>query len=481
MFTFSVNQRGERVQIESMKSVDFEAELKCVAGTHLKVTCKVRLPSTGWDGAFVAIELPHTNIVLQMRNPSQVRGIDRYGRTITLDGVYYRSINIEPGRTAGFAPMEIQHIDRLQITGLFPNEAAARNLQLTLGAHKFLSDVQAKSIALDESMHAEELFSLDLPSLGPVTFYRVWEIFRSVDRLNATAACAFRLAIQNHQALPHPDRSASTIRHALTVPSIFWRQRVCAIGWSENNSNGERVEAWDQPLEPVKTTSAAVAPNQGIAHRDDLHVLLESALRNFSNLDVELQRAIELMSLGLVPFVAQQHAQRFLTMFHALEACRRFASKEPSPEVQVVTDDLLEVLRTASISSDGSLRERLNGIIEGVAGGPRVDLKIQLEEMMAKWNVHTADIWPIVGPASMPGLKQIRDTLAHKGSTAVNGRCLVVAAYHLSVLLERIVLALLDIPLQETDIAPERVGSSEWFDRQYVDDLRARILKKLDS
>lgn len=463
-----------------MRDLSFQAELVCSAGNVLNVHCSIRVPIGGWDGANVDILVPEDAATLRIADPCEVTGVDGYGRTITLRGLYHRDIERPIGRRKGLLKMDVYHLDELRIMGRNPLSDRSRKLQFTLAAHEFLKGHSVRQRTLSPSQQTDELFSLDLPHLGNVTFFRVWNFLSEKDGLNGSAVLSFVLSVNSDEITIDPRQTPELIRNALAIPSIFWRQRVAVLGWEYTNENGYRVSIWNQPLDPVKPEKTALQPHSELVGRANLQEDLAKATRHFSELQPELQKLIELMGMGLVPYVQQHPTDRFLSLFHALEKCRKFATREPSAEVQAVTDELLGILRSAQDSSTGPVSDRLAGLVTSVLSGPKVDLKIQLEEIFAKWNIVSRDIWPLTGREKMPGLKQVRDRLSHSGSTAVNSTCLPVATFHLAVLVERIVLALLSIRVDHTEVSVQGMARDGWFDAAFVEEERRKILSQPD-
>jgi hypothetical protein len=221
-------------------------------------------------------------------------------------------------------------------------------------------------------------------------------------------------------------------------------------------------------------------PDDYLVPESQLPVIANDAMKKFESLPSDIRRIVEYISLGLVPYIAQRHGERFLALFYALEACRKFASKEPDAETMMSTEELTTLLAEASGKASTVVSARIDGIISNIRSGPKVDLRIQLEEVLLKWNVQRAHLWPIVGTDGQPGLKNIRDRLSHKGGTSVNSDSLLVATHHLSILMERVVIALLGIPLEQTAVSLEKVKRDSWCDYSYVQHERRRIFSDPD-
>ena len=465
---------------DKMRDLNFQAELVCSAGNVLNAHCTVRLPISGWDGASVEILVDEDASTSRIDDPCEVKGVDGYGRTIVLSGLYHRDVERPLARRKRLVRMEVYHLDELRVVGRSPLSDRARKFQLVLSAHEFLKHHSVQQRTLSPTQHSEELFSLDLPHLGNSTFSRVWNFHSAKDGLNGTAVLSFVLSVNSDDVDIDPRHTPELTRNALAIASIFWRQRVAVLGWEYTDENGYRVNIWNQPLEPVKPEKTAMQPHSELIGKATLHEDLSKAIRSFTALTPEFQKLIELMGMGLVPYVQQHLTDRFLSLFHALEKCRKFAGSEPSADTKAATDELLEVLRSAQDRSTGLVHDRLDGLVSSIVSGPKVDLKIQLEDVFSKWNVISRDIWPLTGPEKLPGLKQVRDRLSHSGSTAVNSTSLPVATFHLSVLIERIILAVLGIPVANTEVSVLEMGRDSWFDAEYVLEERRKILSDPD-
>lgn len=343
---------------------------------------------------------------------------------------------------------------------------------MALGKVEFLQTVVVSSRAERSLSEAEELLTLALPEIGNATFARIWTIWLHRRDLKVGGACGLWLKPESSVTVHDPEKSASRLRTALTVPSILMRQRIPINGWEERGS-GHR-EVINQPLGPITTSFWGFRPGEYIFHGSELKDKIRVACQNFSAAEPAVQKAVEQISLGLVPFLEYRHGERFLAMFYGLEACRRFAAKEPSDDVRADTEKLLNALEAAKNATSDRVKERLQGMINGIERGPKVDLRIQLEEVLDHWKVERDDLWPVFGTETLPGLKNIRDKLSHKGGTAVNSGSIVIATYHLSVLLERLVLAFLRMSLEGSTVSRQYLRDDSWCSPTVIQQERER-------
>lgn len=456
--------------------LDFDGVLTASNGTYVNVSCNIRTPQFSGDAADIAIWLPHKSCRKHLENPCTVSGRDRLGRSITIRGLSWREMNWEIGRETGLSRITVAHIDQLEIIHPGGSPSDGVFLSLLLNDQVFIRKFRTQLVPIESSKHIEEIFTLRLPAVGRARFFREWKIWREPDQLTATGGCVLRCDMLDVEQVSRP-LSAQQLRTALTIPSILMRQRLSVNGWDESTPAG-RTEAWYQPLEPIKTEHKAVMPEDYLVPESNLKVIANDAMEKFESLPSDFRRIVEYISLGLVPYIAQPHGERFLALFHALEACRKFASKEPNAETVMATEELTTLLAEASGKASTVVSARINGIISNIRSGPKVDLRMQLEEVLLKWNVQCAHLWPIVGTDGQPGLKNIRDRLSHKGGTSVNNNSLLVATHHLSILMERVVIALLCIPLEQTAVSFEKVKRDLWCDYSYIQHERKRIFSE---
>ena len=120
--------------------------------------------------------------------------------------------------------------------------------------------------------------------------------------------------------------------------------------------------------------------------------------------------------------------------------------------------------------------ERIEGFIKTVKKG-RLSLLQQLEGALMTWSVKNDDLWPLSGSDALPGLKEVRDKLAHSGPKALHPQSLAVATWHLSILLERVLLTFLKIPVSDTSAAPHRLVREPWHKPAYLLEQRKLVIR----
>lgn len=458
--------------------IDFDGILTTASGATLPCTCKLKLPDGTWQATEIHIGLAQVGMRQHLQNPLGLIGTDRAGRSVKVSDIHYKSIYFEPSRKTGLAKMDIKLVGEIEVTHVvLPNPVKAK-LNISLSNAEYLNLAHKTSVESTDESRIEELFALTLPVVGKATFLRQWRFWRNVDNVTSKGACSFILELSDASTALTEFSSRSPFLSALVVPSIFMRQRIAVNGWEEQGHSVKEVIR--QPLEPILPKSYSIPPDDYLVREPRLIEVVERACRAFSGLSLEMQQTVEKMALGLVPFNKLGHEERFRTMFYALESCRKFASKTPSSAILQARDEVLVALKSAHEQVTGRAAERVHGFIQSVETGPKVDLRIQLEEVLENWKVVTYDLWPLFGNDAEPGLVKIRDKLSHSGSSSVNSDSLVLATYHLSLLIERIVLAILGIPLDETLVSPVSLQMDPWHDRDRIQSARRGTFIKSD-
>ena len=248
-------------------------------------------------------------------------------------------------------------------------------------------------------------------------------------------------------------------------------------GWEVRYGEWEE-QVWKNPLEPLTTKYLPYEPHDYLVDQRSFASLTSTATKELAALDPKMKDIFKHMSVGLAPFINMPESERFLLMFQSLEACRALAQR-----IGVDSDSaknnakLIEVLESAKQGIDAKIAERIDGFIERVRTG-KPSLKQQLEWVLVEeWKVKTNDLWALSGNKKMPGLIQVRDELAHSGSKALHPQALAVATWHLSILLERVLLTLLKIPLSDTSAAPNRLVREPWYKPAYLLEQRKLVIR----
>jgi len=469
-------------------SYEFDGKLVSANDQTVVIDCRVWPPLVGGDAARIELNVPTALMPLpKILNPCHING-QLGGVELWLDDVWYRHMpqDRQPRRRAGLAPIVLTHVGKLRVTTRFnkPSEnvqpkSLKKSIKFHLTSNTFLADDDwLSALSKTPNCQTNELYVVDIPQLGKVRFLREWAFIRSANSDNAVVKSGFCAVVElGDAAAKTTEEYLSHFEEALMAISIFCRQRIAVLGWEVKYDDWQE-QVWKNPLEPLTTKYLPYEPHDYLVDQRSFASLTSTATKELAALDPKMKDIFKHMSVGLAPFINMPESERFLLMFQSLEACRALAQR-----IGVDSDSaknnakLIEVLESAKQGIDAKIAERIDGFIERVRTG-KPSLKQQLEWVLVEeWKVKTNDLWALSGNKKMPGLIQVRDELAHSGSKALHPQALAVATWHLSILLERVLLTLLKIPLSDTSAAPNRLVREPWYKPAYLLEQRKLVIR----
>jgi hypothetical protein len=310
------------------------------------------------------------------------------------------------------------------------------------------------------------LYKIEVPEIGLVHLMREWVFNKTHHGRGEVYSGLCALVEFGHGTRIDKDRIFSSIKNLLEVVSLFCRQRTAMLGWDTEYGN-RHEQVWKNPLDPWVTKNVSRGRDKYLVDAD-FERLAGCAVATYANLEADKKTVCADLLIGLTPFIDLNPPQRFLAMFQSLESCRRFAKNRNMVESQNQEDiDLILALARAKLDASVSVAERIDGFITKIEeqGG---SLKAELECVLETWNVKTDDLWPLQGTKKLPGLIQLRNKMAHRGALALSFQGVAIASRHLSVLIERIMLAFLNIPIEETNAGIKVLSYEDWYAPAYV-------------
>ena len=334
------------------------------------------------------------------------------------------------------------------------------------------------------------LFSIDIPDLGDVTFSVDFVATNNSNAKNPVSAiyadyCAsFPIREDDTRS---PSEYVKIFGNALVILSFLFRQAITLHGWTQMRS-GLRESHWINPLSLNSTPSDRVEHEDSVVSIDELEKLSQDMLRVYLNEDNKLRKLVEHLSVAVSPHIEQQTPDAFTFMFSAFEKVVDFEYRKNKNKAKNAADcilvDYLERMREEIRGTDEDEKleviKRVDGFIQSVKNGrPSFGLKLSaLLQAYPVLDAYTSDLWPVEGAGKLPGLKEIRNKLAHESGAAINHQSLAVAAWHLSVLIERLICVLLNVQLPR-NISPQShmLCRNNWYKRVYWEKLRCETNK----
>lgn len=402
---------------------------------------------------------------------------------ISMEGIHWRSFPTSLHYNLGLAEVELLHVERLLIRS--PSTTPGRKIRFHLAPISYLRSKAART-RFTNSSHSEQLFVLKLPGIGLTSFEIEWVTeYRRDSEIPGAVINAGFVAVVDVAADVNCDvgLAVAKFKQSLEVLSVLFRQAVALHGWTYRD--GETVTTWVDPLEPIATQSAREHRGNHVAKPQNFIDCASALVLAYENSDKAIRSLVRHLALAINPYQNLRDSDHFLFMFTAFERAIESAwLKEKSSFVPTSsTGSLVQHLEglIAAVNAKGGddakvIAERIKGLI-GTVKGPTYKDKFQaFHRIYPAMGVYGRDLWPIVGSEKERGLREIRNAIAHGSGSFVSVDVVAVAEWHLSILLERTIFVLLNLPIPE-GISPNsyllEVSARGWYERDSWEPLRS--------
>jgi len=458
----------------------FDGKLIDVNGQSVVIDCRIKPPLVAGDMARIELSVPvASKPVPNIQNPCKL-----YGQLtpdifeIKIDIIWYK---IMPQMYSGRMPIKLTYAGYLHLIKYFKKNGRStlslpikKSIKFFLNKIAFFDDGLLLFDLSNTSGCSKDIFVIDIPDFCKVRFSREWAFLPAENSSNVIVKSGFCAVIypDNENSLTI-EKYLSRLEDALIIMSVFSRQRITVLGW-EVNDEDHQEQVWKDPLEPTTTRYVPYEPNDYLVEKKYFESLMAIATKAFDVLNKTKKDILKHISVGLSPFIEMQDSARFLLMFHALEACSSIAPEIlNSPKLSEQDMSLISILEASKKGVSNGISSRIDGFINIVKSGSSLK---KLELVLKELNVTSYDLWPLSGTDKLPGIKEIRNKIAHNGTKNINNQGLAVATWHLGVLLERLFLALLKIPMAQTSVSPSRLCREEWYNSGYVLEQRKTVI-----
>ena len=222
-------------------------------------------------------------------------------------------------------------------------------------------------------------------------------------------------------------------------------------------------------MQPLQTSYVSVEPKRYLVSINNFSEQVNTAIGAYYNLEQIERDIIFSISYSLCPAINLRDGERFLALFREIETIAMKLSK-PKPLTDAerdVVQKLEDIANSIKENSPGAC-DRVMGFVGKITGG-KPPLAASILDFLRSYDVVFSDLWDIKGKR---GLVDIRHKLAHRGSNYVHHQGLSVATFHLSLLSERVVSALLGLSFNNDGCT---FGIDEWLQMNYVNVLKARV------
>lgn len=142
---------------------------------------------------------------------------------------------------------------------------------------------------------------------------------------------------------------------------------------------------------------------------------------------------------------------------------------------RAVSDAIGDLRETLSQDEMASMRQKIGEL-------NRPALKASINEFLAQHSVEVADLWPLFGSTSMPGLAEIRNRLAHgEVPTGDAITALAIARSHLRIILERCLLSVFGFLDSKSRASPSSVRLQTIVEHDRIEEFRRMLAPKIST
>jgi len=461
-----------------LENTTFDAVITDKNGLTIEVDCRVSEPSASGLPAKISIEIPLSNEEKEvLENPCSLRGSDG-GLEIEIQDLWYRSIPAGiTRRKYARGTFKINFAGQLWVrrTDWKSKRGVLRFLLSPVRFFKEHSEAGMVNYSSTPSMTVE-LFKLQTTALGEIRFIKFWSVHR-VDTKGVAAEirASFAAEILYDEAFPI-NHYVRKIREVLTPLSILTRQAVTLHGWIWEKRDGIQT-MWFNPLEPNLAPDMAEQPVRDVCFPGEFGAQAQAIVEKFLQASATKKETVTLLSVALAPHIELSTAGSFLALFGALEEAVALEkmTREEKTKLRENDDHLIEALlekkrqmEATEHPSASAVAARLEGYAKSVKNsGP--SFKVRFDKFKTAYPslpFYMSDLWPLQGSEKQPGLKQIRDSLAHGLGRKYNHQAIAMAHWHFARLAERLAFLVLDVEVPRGIRLNSSLFSCEpWYER----------------
>src|SRR5450830_305058 len=463
-----------------LEDTSFDAVITDKNGLTLEVDCRVTEPAASGLPASISIEIPLSDkeqAVLE--NPCTLRGTDG-GLEIEIKELWYRSIPTGvTHRKHARGTFKINHAGQLWVRRSHWKSERMR-LRFLLSPVRFFkkhSSAAMVNYSATPNMTVE-LFKLQTAELGEIRFIKFWSVHH-VDQkgLAAEIRC-------DETTAPPVEQLVEKMKAVLIPLSILMRQAITLHGWVWEKREGIET-MWFMPLDPNLAPNMAEEPVEDVCFPREFDTHAQALVEKFLGAPPDTREVITLLSVALAPHVKRSTSGNFSALFSALEQVialekltreERKKLRESDTEVIAGLLDLKSRVEATLSPNAASVAARIEGFAKSVEGsGPSFNVRFEkFQAAHPKLAPYMSDLWPLRGTAKLPGLKQIRDSLAHGLRQEYSMHAIAVAHWHFARLAERLAFIVLgtDVP-RGLHFDSFLLRREQWYDRSEWEAVRA--------
>lgn len=445
-----------------------------------KCDCNIWLPKNARDAG--AIEIGTFDTAMDFGGPLELKGESPEGWTIHAHGVWISRVSKlywhEEKNTR--STMDVDHIDSLTIVRKIMtsssreetvNEGASADpghlwFHLTDSRYVFVGGGQMQYPNGSIRVINHRSMNFKHPMLGPLRIDRHHHFSKGENPYDTyiTSQLAIELRGKIRKNLQSLDNKAARtyVDDVCLILSFAARHRVLVTGHTRYDQ-GVLENTYDSPLQSINPESSESGWGE-LIERSETIQFLTRALARFDRLPETEQRAIRHALYPLVPARQPYLEASFVSMFSAFEGLLEpYRDKNgikhtvgTSRSWKTIEKRLRKAIDEIDISDPAFNRSLMKDRLPELRYIP---LHAVAHDYLKELMVPVDDLWPAFGkPGETATLYSIRNSLAHGEPTSGDIiEPLSLAQFHLRILLERVVLALLGWDIDKSHASPDRV------------------------
>ncbi|WP_146162765.1 hypothetical protein [Vibrio splendidus] len=449
------------------QTISTDANLTDQDGKSIMVDCSVTLPLLFGQPAEVRVGIPNEVMPIpNLKTPWQVKTFQG-AEIITLENVHYRRLTTDTllKRKLGSIPVNLSHIQSLTINMVHNSPDYRFSI--------YISDTEYfRTLSIEEGQNGiSQIAMFSHPTLGEIILQKYSVESATLSGNGSLKLHGYRLEVECDRPNTSPEAIINEIQPLLDILSFFSRQRVLVLGW-EHQTESEYIRHWKYPLNAIQTNYSLYEPRSYLMSRkvDELEKMINIGLSNYYGLEDSEQDMVHKLSFNLCSSLERRDDAKYMALFTALESYAKKLSLRLEPdETRSKSIQLIKKAAKPHQKVDHDVYKMLMSLTSDIKKTSAAD---SIENFLFKHRVLKEDLWSIQGKG---GLLKIRNHLAHEGNHNVDHQGLAVATLHLTILIERVILGVLNLKLESS--VQRDLRQEPWLNLEYANRLKNLIIQ----
>ncbi|HEY9502665.1 MAG TPA: hypothetical protein VIR01_13615 [Pyrinomonadaceae bacterium] len=393
---------------------------------------------------------------------------------VYVDDLHCEHIGKREVNVSGFFDPELLTIIE-PLSGDRPNDVT--HIYIDITNNKLLEPVQSieRHWTGNRKVTTHRTHKIKVPVLGALSFTKHYKEQETDSRdesmlrrhLVAEAKCS-----ESARTLAECDSRIRTyIESPLLIASFAARQSTVATGWMAIDSS-HRVSCYRTN---ISIPDERPRSNFTLIHPPHFMRFFKAAVKAYERFDPESKMLIRQALFKVLPSRDKTVETRYLILFSALESIilwfRRLYQYEMTIESSAAwrrfNEDVRGLVKTHSAFSD---EEKKGMVIAMLPQLRRIPLRTAYDAFCSQFSVDTTDIWPVFGARGC--LADVRNKITHGEAFQRSAfDALIRAEASLEVTVERLLLAVLRWPQDESSVSPKQLKAWDWLNDRPLSEL----------